>query len=155
MKQAFVSSFLIFTTILLLLVSIGYYFYTKFRQTQNYTVPTSAGDDIRRHAINDLATKVSFAVGNSTEAKSTLPEQWQQLGTATNDCQLQTTHCEISNQECFDINVVSNSSFKMPYDSKYGSLERTGYAIKLDGETVLLTSCYVENEPILQKIKIH
>lgn len=145
--------FLMFT-VGILFVGIWYYFFSKSFSASLAAKQEPETDSLRTHAVNDIATKLSFLI-SSSQGQMPLPSDWQQLGSATTGCQLATKHCQVALDSCFDPSQYSTTGLVVPVDAKGGSKEQTGYAIKKDAQDLIIVACYSEaDEPVTKKLRL-
>lgn len=154
MKDYVSGLFFIVVTVVLLLTGIWYYFFSKVVETTQQPTQQKSSDALRVQIINDIAAKISFIVSDQ-DTQVTFPTEWQQLGTASSDCDLKTYHCQITDANCYNFEKNSGGKFTLPVDSSKGSQDRSGIAIKQEEQTLFITACYADaNTPITQKINL-
>lgn len=156
MKNSF--SFLVLSAVslVLILVVVSYYLFSKIAASTKADKTGSgaaAGNDaLRKLGVTDLASKISYL---TSDASIVWPTNWQQLGSGSADCQVQTLHCQVSNSECFDLETMAHNKFKLPLDAVEGSEEKTGYAIKREGNKLLIRACYTDSDIVIsQELRI-
>lgn len=141
-------------TVVLLLTGVWYYFFSRVVETTQQPAHTMSSDAIRVHIVNDLAAKLSFII-SKREAEVSFPTEWQQLGTASSECEITTAHCQIALSDCYNFEKNIGGKFTMPVDSSKGSADRSGFAIKQEAHHLLIKACYAETtSPISQKINL-
>lgn len=143
MKSSF--SFLVICAIslCLVLVVVSYYLFSTISANPQKDKENSAvSDTLRSHGVTDLASKLSYI---ASDKKINWPQQWQQIGTGTSDCQVKTVHCQILLEECFNASLYANGKFVLPIDSARGSIDKTGYAIRQQGNKLEIVACYSES----------
>jgi hypothetical protein len=146
MKNSF--SFLVLTalSLLLILVVITYYLFSKISATSTAdekTASSGGADALRKHGVNDLASKISYV---SSDKTLVWPDEWRQIGTDSSDCEVNTPHCQITASSCFDLQSNLGDKFKVPIDSARGTEEKTGYAIRLLDGKLEIKACFAESQ---------
>jgi uncharacterized protein (UPF0333 family) len=154
MKQSLSFLILCAISLVLILVVIAYYLFSKIAATTkstDVTGTTDGADGLRKHGVTDLASKISYVAGDGAVE---WPTQWTQIGSDTSDCQVTTGHCQVQPDECFDLQALIGTRFKVPVDSVQGSAGKTGYALRKNGNKLEIIACYAETEsPITQEIR--
>jgi hypothetical protein len=87
----------------------------------------------------------AYALANKTVPSFT--STFQQVGTSSEGCQLTTAYCQIPQAQCIDLHMLMNNrSLSMPSDLIAGSYYKTGYAVKYDTESKVVTviACHAE-----------
>lgn len=95
-----------------------------------------AARDQRRQADLQLILDRLQAYAAANRTIPLIDAQWQQLGTASDGCQLQTSHCQVSQPSCLNLNLLTGRrDLTLPSDVQLGTVARTGYAIRWDEQT--------------------
>lgn len=155
MKNSFSFLILCAISLVLILVVVTYYLFSKITaatKSEENGTSTAGNDTLRRHGVNDLASKVSYLVKDDSIV---WPAEWQQIGSSPSDCQLETAHCMVPTQECFDLQKLTKNKLKLPVDSVQGSTEKTGYALRLLNNKLEIVACYADGvSSISQEIRL-
>ena len=77
MKETHAGITLLIISVVLVLIGIWYYYLSKIVATSTQETSTVSTDSLRTHAINDLATKLSFLAGKK-QSGVIFPQEWQQ-----------------------------------------------------------------------------
>jgi hypothetical protein len=125
-------------------VVVTYYLFSKISATSPDEKTGSSGstDALRKHGVTDLASKISYASGDTS---LDWPAEWQQIGSSATECEVTTTHCQITESSCFDLQAKLNNKFKLPVDAAQGTEEKTGYAVRLQNGKLEIIACFAES----------
>jgi hypothetical protein len=154
MKNSFSFLVLIAISLVLILVVVTYYLFSKISATTSDQNSGSGGgtDALRKHGVTDLASKISYA---SADTSLNWPTEWQQIGSSASECEVTTTHCQITASSCFDLQAKLNNKFKLPVDAAQGTEEKTGYAVRLQNGKLEIIACFAESpSAISQELRL-
>lgn len=147
-------SFLVLSAVSLVLVLlvVVYYLYSKIvaSSSPDMAGTTDGADNLRKHGVTDLASKISYLSSNDSVS---WPSQLTQIGSDTTGCQVSTAHCQVLEAQCFDLQSHSENKFMLPIDSVEGTVGKTGYAVKKTGDTIEIVACFAESAAITQRLR--
>lgn len=155
MKQSLSFLVLCAISLVLILVVVAYYLFSKIAastKSSDSTGTTDGADGLRKHGVTDLATKISYLAGDGAVS---WPSQWTQIGIDSSDCQIMSQYCQVQLAECFNLQAHIGDRFKLPVDPVQGSAGRTGYAIRKNNNKLEIIACYAESDmAITQEVRL-
>lgn len=153
MKNSFSFIIILALALTLILIAVAYYLFSKINASEVTSSQGSSNDTLRSHGVTDLATKLSYL---SQDETLQWPGDWQQLGTGSDQCQINNRHCQVSHEQCFDLSNQVKNKFQLPIDPVWGTSEKTGYVIRMANQKLEIRNCYAEAEnSISQELRLN